>query len=195
MDNDTTGTPTSGVSRRSIALGTAWAVPAIMVASAAPAMAASGDIIQFSQSTACKIPGSAFKAYCYEKGYVLWAFLKYSVPIYVQINSMTVGGVAQCIVGLVDPLVSCNTAIANCVTVPTSGRYIGIFCNANTDSGSDLVQVGFTWSTTPGCAGGTAKVEQANLTGSPWQGSCTFPPGSSCTTPLTALGTGCAICS
>lgn len=187
-----------GISRRTLAAGAAWSVPVIAVASAAPAYAKSGDIIQFSKSSACKIPGNSQGGLCYDKGYVLWAFLQYSVPIYVKINSLTVDGDSQCIVGIVEPTTSCSTAVTNCVLIPTSGKYIGIYSNSNTNSGSGLVEVGFTWSTSSStCASGTSKVESANLTGGSWTsggGSCNFPPGASCTTPLSAASTPCATC-
>ncbi len=48
--------PQSGISRRTVVAGTAWAVPAIVVASAAPAMAASGPVVLTGR--ACKGPGN-----------------------------------------------------------------------------------------------------------------------------------------
>lgn len=50
---------TIGVSRRTIARGMAWSVPAVAVASAAPAFAASGGGPVISISAACKIPGNS----------------------------------------------------------------------------------------------------------------------------------------
>jgi hypothetical protein len=49
--------PKQGISRRTVVAGTAWAVPAIVVASAAPAMAASGPVVL--SGTACKGPGQS----------------------------------------------------------------------------------------------------------------------------------------
>jgi len=46
-----------GISRRTVVAGTAWAVPAIVVASAAPAMAVSGPVVL--SGTACKGPGQS----------------------------------------------------------------------------------------------------------------------------------------
>jgi hypothetical protein len=55
-----------GISRRTVVAGTAWAVPAIVVASAAPAMAASGPVVLTGR--ACKDPGSGQgdKSYYFE---------------------------------------------------------------------------------------------------------------------------------
>jgi hypothetical protein len=50
--------PKPGVSRRTVVKGTAWAVPAVVVASAAPAMAASPCITADFDSTSCKQPGT-----------------------------------------------------------------------------------------------------------------------------------------
>ena len=52
-----------GVSRRTVVVGTAWAVPAIVVASAAPAMALSGPVTFTGR--ACKSPGNP-KRYLFE---------------------------------------------------------------------------------------------------------------------------------
>jgi hypothetical protein len=52
-----------GVSRRTVVVGTAWAVPAIVVASAAPAMALSGPVTFTGR--ACKSPGNP-KRYIFE---------------------------------------------------------------------------------------------------------------------------------
>jgi hypothetical protein len=46
-----------GISRRTVVAGTAWAVPAIVVAGAAPAMAAT-PIVTIGSGTACKHPGN-----------------------------------------------------------------------------------------------------------------------------------------
>lgn len=58
MKHDQSATPgPSGVSRRTVVKGAAWAVPAIAVASSVPAMAASGPIIPRPAGNACKHPG------------------------------------------------------------------------------------------------------------------------------------------
>jgi hypothetical protein len=60
-NNNSTETPSpSGISRRTVVAGVAWAVPAITVAGTLPAMAAS-ECITFSFSTgSCKDPGTPF---------------------------------------------------------------------------------------------------------------------------------------
>ena len=56
----------NGISRRTVVVGTAWAVPAIVVASAAPALAASGPVVLTGR--ACKDPGAGQgnKSYYFE---------------------------------------------------------------------------------------------------------------------------------
>jgi hypothetical protein len=49
--------PKQGVSRRTVVKGTAWAVPAVVVASAAPAMAASPCVTISFGPNSCKQPG------------------------------------------------------------------------------------------------------------------------------------------
>ena len=49
--------PKSGISRRTVVKGTAWAVPAVVVASAAPAMAASPCLTASFGGNSCKQPG------------------------------------------------------------------------------------------------------------------------------------------
>lgn len=55
----------NGLSRRTVVIGAAWAVPAIVVASAAPALAASGPVVLTGR--ACKDPGNqGNKSYYFE---------------------------------------------------------------------------------------------------------------------------------
>jgi hypothetical protein len=65
--SSTQGAP-KNISRRRVVAGAAWSVPAVMVASAAPAVAASKGPLEFTGG-ACKLPGNAneiFKGYVFE---------------------------------------------------------------------------------------------------------------------------------
>jgi hypothetical protein len=53
-------TPKKGVSRRTVVAGTAWAVPAVIVATATPAFAALSGPVTFT-GVACKDPGNPFR--------------------------------------------------------------------------------------------------------------------------------------
>ena len=59
--------PKSGISRRTVVKGTAWAVPAVVVASAAPAMAAgtSQCLTASFGALSCKQPGQGQNDYGY----------------------------------------------------------------------------------------------------------------------------------
>lgn len=62
------GADTAPPSRRSVVKGAAWAVPAVVVAGAAPTVAASAGPLSFTGG-ACKLPGNAndiFKGYVFE---------------------------------------------------------------------------------------------------------------------------------
>lgn len=49
----------SGLSRRALAVGSAWSVPAILVSTSAPAFALSGGPPSASESPGCKAPGNS----------------------------------------------------------------------------------------------------------------------------------------
>ena len=53
-------TPKKGISRRTVVAGTAWAVPAVIVATATPAFAALSGPVTFT-GVACKDPGNPFR--------------------------------------------------------------------------------------------------------------------------------------
>jgi hypothetical protein len=58
----------NNISRRRVVAGAAWSVPAVVVASAAPAVAASPGFLTFT-GNACKLPGNSsdtFKGYVFE---------------------------------------------------------------------------------------------------------------------------------
>src|SRR5262245_32612177 len=62
------GVESTSPSRRTVVKGAAWAVPAVVVAGAAPAMAASPGFLTFT-GRACKLPGnstSTFKGFVFE---------------------------------------------------------------------------------------------------------------------------------
>lgn len=69
MDSMTTRGRQSGVSRRTVVAGAAWAVPAVLLASAVPAMALSGPPPEFQFVSACKIPGGSCQIPLLKHGY------------------------------------------------------------------------------------------------------------------------------
>lgn len=214
-----------GVNRRTVMKGAAWSVPVVMVAAAAPAAASlSSDIdIDFGQSTGCKLPGNSWGAdsLCYRNGYVLWgAFVNRSgVDLYVKVNWMNVGGIAQCVVGMTDPSIPCpyegtgsNTILnpptaTNCMLIPSTAtdgnpKYIGVFSDGSSDASSTTVQVNLSWYSNSACStlvSGSTFTSDGEVGGDSWTtpaggGSCTFPPGTVCKTPPTACGVTGANC-
>lgn len=77
-----------GVSRRTVVRGAAWAAPAIMIASAAPAIAASpGPVVPSGSGSACKHPGNPkwyHFTFCFEN--------TSAASITVTLDHMTVNG-------------------------------------------------------------------------------------------------------
>lgn len=51
------------IGRRAVAKGIAWSVPAVALATAAPALAASPNVVIRSQGGACKLPGQSVEGY------------------------------------------------------------------------------------------------------------------------------------
>lgn len=60
----------SGLSRRTIAKGAAWAAPAVVVAAAAPKVSASPIVTVSQAGPACKLPGNSCSSAGYNKGYL-----------------------------------------------------------------------------------------------------------------------------
>lgn len=189
-----TNTPGSRPARRTIVKGAAWAIPAVAVASAAPAHAASApEIIDWSSSSACKIPGNSHGDLCYDKGYVLWGHFENptSSPITITITGITVGGVARCIVGLADVAVSCTAPLPSWTFTlqPDEEREIAIYTNSSTDSSSTTVTVFFNYAI--GSNPEEAGSQSGDVGGSPWQGSCNHPCSNQKRRPMDACGTSC----
>ena len=189
------------INRRTVAKGIAWSVPAVAVAGAAPAFAASKPPIEidFGKSTACKIPGSSFSAQCYDKGYVLWGVFTNNTTLAatVTITGITVGGITRCIVGLVD-YTDCKPVGSLTFTIPAmSTRYIAVYTNSSTDSSSTTVTVSFDYTLTGQPK--ASSTQSGSLNGQPWQGSCNFPAnaGAACNDkndlPLSACNTSCSL--
>ncbi len=90
MNNRTEKPRPSGVSRRTVVKGAAWAVPAITVASAVPAYAKSGGPPKITVLEACKQPGaSCFKDYGFRKGYTFTVMLENTTGETIYLYSST----------------------------------------------------------------------------------------------------------
>lgn len=112
---------TRGVSRRTVAKGVAWAVPAITLATAVPAAAgASQGVISFS-GAGCKIPGGSapgvFKGYVFR----MTASNTTSAAVTVTITSATLDGTSLGEVTVID-LNGCQK-LGNPFTIPANTNY------------------------------------------------------------------------
>jgi hypothetical protein len=178
------------ISRRTVAKGAAWSVPAVLIAKSTPALAASPPIvIDFGDSTACKLPGNSWGDAGYDKGYVLWAQFVNTLDTTVsfRVTDIVVGGVDQCLVGVTNPALSlpCPPQTIDCITLgPGEEQIYGVFSNASTDSSSTDVAVTVEYwvgDSTCGAAGsGQTGVTSGNVVGQSWTtpqggGSCQFP--------------------
>lgn len=66
MTSSTEKTPKKGISRRTVVKGTAWAVPAVVIATPVPAFAGASQGTLTVTGTGCKLPGNSNDTY---KGY------------------------------------------------------------------------------------------------------------------------------
>jgi hypothetical protein len=120
----------NNVSRRRVVAGAAWSVPAVMVASAAPAVAASPGFLTFT-GEACKLPGNATDTL---KGYVFELNANNKTgPLpddaVTVITSVTINGVSEpnYVVVVRDPIPNPSCSCANCAGAPATHQ----FCTAD----------------------------------------------------------------
>jgi hypothetical protein len=155
-----------GISRRTVAIGAAWAVPVIALATASPAFAASNGIISLS-GTGCKLPGNSQSVY---KGYVfnMTASNTTNSPVTVTITSATLNGTNLGGVTIIN-LDGC-VALGNPFTIPanTTLTHLALLTKNATNSQNGTLVVSYT------VAGDTGTQEaSANASGlGPIQGSC-----------------------
>lgn len=192
-------------SRRSVVKGAAWAVPAVMVAAAAPTVAASEPPVfpNFATAIGCKLPGENIPdSYgCWAKGYVLFVNFEntFNYPVYIKVTDIAVTGVPDIQLVGAATTAACNT-LTNCILVgPKTGStngstQVAVYGNGSTDSASNpTVTVDYEWYTTDTCGGAAITASVGNTVGgnNPWTvnpngsrgGSCRGP--ASCVTPPT----------
>lgn len=148
------GTEPRGISRRTVAIGAAWAVPVIALATASPAFAASGGTLNFS-GAGCKFPGNATDNY---KGYVfaLTAANTTDFDVTVTITSVTLAGSNLGAVTVVNINGVCVN-LGNPFTIPHDTAVYGPLALVTTDAGnssSGTLVVNYTLSS----GGGTQQV-------------------------------------
>lgn len=159
----------TGISRRTLMKGAAWAVPAIALVSAAPAFAASGGGSLSLSGGACKLPGNSNAAY--KDGYVfkLSAENTTKAEITVTVTSVTLGGVrlSSPVVLNLDPCDNLGTSFQ--VPANSSLPELAIIAT-NSNSANDTLVVSYTIST-----GGETYTASTTIasTLNPLQGGCT----------------------
>ncbi len=185
-------------SRRSVVKGAAWAVPAVVVAGAAPTVAASVPPVfpDIGQGVACKLPGENIPdSYgCWNKGYVLFVnFVNtLNTPVSVRVTGLAVSGVPDMQLIATTLTSACNSP-TTCINIAANSQtQVAVYGNASTSSASNVtVTVDYNFYSASGC-GGTAtpaKVAGQVESGDPWTvndqgkagGACKRPAG--CVTP------------
>ena len=113
MGSKTTNGSSSGINRRAVVAGAAWAVPAVLVASAVPAMAASGSPPTLVLKKACKLPGNRCHIPAAKQAYKFNFDVTNNSPytIYICDATFSLTGTS------VDPLVWVPP-VGGCLTVP-----------------------------------------------------------------------------
>ena len=186
------GADTAPPSRRSVVKGAAWAVPAVVVAGAAPTVAASAGFLTLN-GNACKLPGNSQSTF---KGYVFEAISNnVTGPLprdaIVEITSITVAGSADLgaykvvlPAGAQSCSCSCGSLNPNHVYCSPDGsvnQRVLIYTSADVTGNSANSTVTITYRIYD-CAGGsvcpgtfTSQSSQASLGGTPpIQGPCTI---------------------
>lgn len=159
MQEDTTkntGGP-SKLSRRTLAAGAAWAVPAIAVAGAAPAYALSGKKPTWTLKDACKFPGRACKAYpfTYALQYEVCNNTNKDIWVYTITYSDTLAGVN--FVHKAPPSLPFKVEANKCVTLWFYAVGSGNSANATFD-----LTLCYTWGHTQTAAGDTEHSQVCN---------------------------------
>lgn len=196
------GADSAPPSRRSVVKGAAWAVPAVVVAGAAPTVAASAGPLSFTGG-ACKLPGNAndiFKGYLFELAAVNQPgpnpTTAVTVISNVRLNGTLVTGF-QVVIKSASPAGSCTCAGCTpagsngcntfCTPDGTSQR-IFIYTNTQVNSKNTEMTLDYQIYDCTGCTALTAKVPlssglQSTPPATPGGGSCDItgavppPPG------------------
>ena len=135
--------PPSGVSRRSVAKGLAWSVPAVAVASAAPAFAASGAPPVLTFQSACKYPGNSCSSR--PKGYSLYFRIDNPTGKTIYIYTVTITSVTG------TPLTFAFSVPGLPVAVPAGGSVVAEFVASSGNSAQQgfSADVTVTWGHNP----------------------------------------------
>jgi hypothetical protein len=161
-DNSEMTKPKSGISRRTVVKGTAWAVPAVVVASAAPAMAAgtSQCLTATFGGNSCKQPGTGQNDFGYRLEFCFTNTCSVAGTINVTRIASNVGNP---VVKIFDPPLQISIAANSSACYPTlidycsqsSANFIAVQFTVTVGSNTGPVQVQLVRSPPQDCAPGT----------------------------------------
>jgi predicted RecA/RadA family phage recombinase len=182
------GAPTSAAeqlrpSRRTVVRGAAWATPVVLVAAAAPTVAASVTVALKFAGDGCKLPGNSNDLV---KGYVFGITIVNSgtVPADITINSLVIDGDDLGVAGFLIKDGSTCATLGGQFQVPAgTGRDIALYTRNYTKSQAGTLTLSYTYDPVGPAPAVTPPSITATVTGNTWNGGCRPFPNYSCGIP------------
>ncbi len=170
-------------SRRTVVRGAAWATPVVLVAAAAPTVAASVTVALQITGDGCKLPGSSNDLV---KGYVFGISILNSgtVPADITMNSLVIDGSDLGVAGfIIVDAASCST-LGGQFQVPAGGhRDIALYTRNYTKSQAGTLTLTYTYDPVGPSPAVTPPPITATVTGNTWNGGCRPFPNYGCGIP------------
>ena len=170
-------------SRRTVVRGAAWATPVVLVAAAAPTVAASVTVALTLSGSGCKLPGGSNDLV---KGYVFGITILNSgtVAADIVLTSIKIGGDS---LGVDEVLIidgdSCAVVGSQFQVAAASPRNIALYTRNYTKSQAGTLTLGYTYDPVGPSPLVTPPPVTATVTGSTWNGGCRPFPNYSCGLP------------
>ncbi len=179
------GTPAEPLrpSRRTVVRGAAWATPVVLVAAAAPTVAASVVVGLTLSGSGCKLPGGSTDLV---KGYVFGITIlnNGTVAADVVLTSITINGDS---LGVDDVLIqdgdSCAIVGSQFQVAAGSARNIALYTRNYNKSAAGTLTLGYSFDPVGPTPAVTPAPVTATVTGSTWNGGCRPFPNYSCGLP------------
>jgi hypothetical protein len=147
-----------GLSRRTMIAATAWTVPAVIVATSTPAMAASPGVVSFS-GTACKHPGNSVKPFVKDYHFTLLIKNTTGASVNVTFTQMLKLGVARPF--SIGAGIAAETTTSKSITVPVGGQ--SIIAHLGDDNSSQAtITIVYTYDGVGGQTSGVPSVTSCN---------------------------------
>ena len=170
-------------SRRTVVRGAAWATPVVLVAAAAPTVAASVTVALKLTGSGCKLPGGSNNL---AKGYVFGITILNSgtVAADVTLTSITIGSDS---LGVDEVLIidaqSCATVGSQFQVAAGSSRNISLYTRNYDKSQSGTLTLTYTYDPVGPSPAVTPPPVTATVTGDTWNGGCRPFPNYTCGIP------------